>query len=201
MTDEKNPPQSALAQAQGALAEANRKLLTDDQLQQALEAFEQIMAYRNEMYLRLSHRVRSTVRGGMAVFALVGVAMFVLLITLVMQVEHARNSTALLARHVDTVAADMRLIEETMLKMEARMQHFASISEYMHVMTDQTAIIAGGMANLDRKMNTIGNRMVSINGRLLHVTNGVGSMGYAVSGMDHSIRDVARPAGMFGMMP
>jgi len=60
-------------------------------LQQALETFEQIMAYRNDMYLRLSHRVRTTVRGGMTVFALVGVAMFVLLITLVIQVEHASS--------------------------------------------------------------------------------------------------------------
>ena len=201
MGEEEKPPLSALAQVQAELAEANRKLLTDDQLQQALETFEQIMAYRNDMYLRLSHRVRTTVRGGMAVFALVGVAMFVLLITLVMQVEHAQNSTVLLARHVNTVAADMQLIEVTMKKMETRMQRFASIGEYMHVMTDQTGIIAGGMTSLDRQMNFIENQMTSINGRLLHVTHGVGSMGYAVNGMGHSIKDVAQPAGMFSMMP
>lgn len=201
MEEEKKAPLSALAEVQAALAEANRKLLTDDQLQQALETFEQIMAYRNDMYLRLSHRVRTTVRGGMTVFTLVGVAMFVLLVTLVIQVEHARNSTALLERHVTTVAADMQLIEATMMKMQVRMQRFGSIGEYMHVMTDQTGIIAGGMANLDTRMNVIQSQMASINGRLLQVTHGVGSMGNAVSGIGYSVKDIARPAGLFSMMP
>jgi hypothetical protein len=201
MEGEKKPPLSPLAQAQAALAEANRKLLTDDQLHQALGTFEQIMAYRNDMYLRLSRRVRTAVRGGMAVFALVGMAMFILLVTLAMQVEHARNSTALLARHVNTVAEDMQLIEATMVEMEKRMQLFGSIGEYMHVMTDQTGVIAGGMADLDRKMSVIENQMTSINGRLLHVTGGMGSMGHAVNGMGYSINEIARPAGMFGMTP
>lgn len=201
MEDEKQPPLSPLAQAQATLAEANRKLLTDDQLQQALETFEQIMTYRNDMYLRLARRVRTAVRGGMAVFALVGMAMFLLLVTLVMQVEHARNSTALLAQHVNSVADDMLQIEATMVAMEERMRLFGSIGEYMHVMTDQTGVIAGGMADLDGKMNVIRNQMTSLNGRLLHVTRGVGSMGHAVNGMGYSINELSRPAGMFGMMP
>lgn len=201
MEDEKKPPLSALAETQAALAAANLKLLTDGQLQQALETFEQIMAHRNDMYLRLSQRVQTTVRGGMAVFAMVGVAMFVLLVTLAMQVGHARDSTALLAQHVGTVAEDMQLIEVTIMKMETRMQRFASIGEHLHVMTGQTGVIAGGMANLDRKMHVIENQMASINGRLVHVTRGMGSMGYAVNGMGHSIKDVARPAGMFSMLP
>jgi hypothetical protein len=188
---------SPLAEAQAELAKANRKVLLDDQLLAALHSFEQIMAHRNEMYLRLSQRVRSTVRGGMAVFALVGLAMFVLLITLVMQVDHARTSSTLLARHVGAVAADMTRIEATVSDMEGRMQKFGSIGGYMHVMSDHTGDIAGGMQKLDASMAVIRGQMTAINGRLDRITRHVGVMGYAVNGMGHSINEVARPAGMF----
>lgn len=188
---------SPLAAAQAELARANRKVLLDDQLLDALRSFEQIMGYRNEMYLRLSQRVRTTVRGGMAVFAMVGLAMFLLLATLVMQVNHARESSSLLAKHVSTVATDMQAIEATILEMEGRMEKFASISGYMHIMTDHTGLIASGMEDLDGSMQAIRGQMTSINGRLARINRHVGAMGYAVNGMGHSMGEVARPAGMF----
>ena len=188
---------SPLAAVQAELAKANRKVLLDDQLLEALHSFEQIMAYRNEMYLRLSHRVRATVRGGMAVFAMVGLAMFLLLITLVMQVDHARKSSTLLARHVTAVAADMGQIETTVLEMEDRMEKFATISGYMNIMTDHTGNIASGMQQLDTSMGAIRGQMASINSRLSRITHHVGAMGHAVNGMGHSMGEMARPAGMF----
>ena len=188
---------SPLAAVQAELAKANRKVLLDDQLLEALHSFEQIMAYRNEMYLRLSHRVRATVRGGMAVFAMVGLAMFLLLITLVMQVDHARKSSTLLASHVTAVAADMGQIESTVLEMEDRMEKFATISEYMNVMTAHTGNIASGMQQLDTSMGAIRGQMASINNRLSRITHHVGAMGHAVNGMGHSMGEMARPAGMF----
>ena len=188
---------SPLAAVQAELAKANRKVLLDDQLLEALHSFEQIMAYRNEMYLRLSHRVRATVRGGMAVFAMVGLAMFLLLITLVMQVDHARKSSTLLARHVTAVAADMGQIEATVLEMEDRMEKFATISEYMNIMTDHTGNIGSGMQQLDTSMGAIRGQMASINSRLSRITHHVGAMGHAVNGMGHSMGEMARPAGMF----
>lgn len=192
---------SPLAAAQAALAEANRRMLTDEQLQRALESFEKIMTYRSEMYLHLSKRVRVTVRGGMGVFAAVGLALFVLLITLVIQVEHAVESSRQLAAHVQTVARDMVRIESTMGEIDTRMRHFDSIGEYMHVMTDQTTLIADGMAGLDARMQVIGRQMAAINARLLNVTHSMGAMGVAVDGMGHSVTEVARPAGMFGFLP
>lgn len=192
-----NDKLSPLAAVQEELARANRKVLLDDQLLEALRSFEQIMGYRNEMYLRLSQRVRTTVRGGMAVFAMVGLAMFLLLITLVMQVGHARTSSSLLAQHVTAVAADMGRIEATVRDMEGRMQKFDSISGYMHVMRDQTGHIAAGMQQLDTSMATIRGQMTSINNRLLRINSHVGAMGYAVNGMGQSMGEVARPAGMF----
>ncbi len=188
---------SPLAAAQAELARANRKVLLDDQLLEALRSFEQIMSYRNEMYLRLSRRVRATVRGGMAVFALVGLAMFVLLITLVMQVEHARHSSTLLARHVTAVATDMGQIEATVMQMEERMQRFTTISDYMNIMTDQTGKIAHGMQQLDASMSAIRGQMSSINNRLARINHHVGSMGHAVNGMGQSMGELSRPAGMF----
>jgi methyl-accepting chemotaxis protein len=193
--------QSALAEAQASLAEANRKLFTDDQIELALVTFEQIMAYRSEMYLRLSARVRTTVRGGMAVFAMVGLAMFVLLATLVMQVEHAYDTTTQLERHVITVAADMRQIQATIKIMEDRMKVFSSIGDHMNVMRKQTGKIADEMGTLDGDMNTIEKHMTTINGRLVHITQSMGAMGQAVNGMGHSIHEVARPAGMFNILP
>ncbi len=188
---------SSLAAVQAELAEANRKALLDEQLVAALRSFEQIMGHRNEMYLRLSGRVRQTVRGGMAVFALVGIAMFLLLITLVMQVNHARTSSALLAQHVSTVAGDMSRIETTVLDMEQRMQRITTIAGNMHLMTGQTGSIAGGMQTLDNSMTVIHTQMQSINQRLDRLNRHMGSMGHAVNGMGHSIHDMSRPAGMF----
>ena len=191
---------SPLAAAQAALAEANRRMLTDEQLQRALESFEKIMTYRSEMHLHLSKRVRVTVRGGMGVFAAVGVAMFVLLITLVIQVEHAVDSSRQLAGHVRTVAADMAQIETTMSQIDTRMQRFDSIGGHMHVMTDQTVLIAEGMGSLDGRMKVIDQQMTAINARLSSVTRSMGAMGLAVNGMGHSVSEVARPAGMFGFL-
>ncbi len=201
MESGKKEPLSPLAAAQAALAEANSKMLADEQLQRALQAFEKIMTYRSELYLLLSKRVRVTVRGGMAVFAAVGIAMFLLLITLVIQVEHAVESSVQLATHVRTVAADMAQIESTMQQIDVRMQHFDSIGGYMHVMTDQTALIADGMNNLDTRMQVIDRQMTAINTRLFNVTRSMATMGVAVNGMGHSVTDVARPAGMFGFLP
>lgn len=192
---------SPLAAAQAALAEANRRMLTDEQLQRALETFEKIMTYRSEMYLHLSRRMRVTVRGGMGVFAAVGLAMFVLLITLVVQVEHAVESSRLLARHVQVVAADMAMIETTMAQIDTRMQRFESIGGYMHVMNDQTARIADGMTGLDARMKVIDGQMSAVNARLYNVTRSMGAMGMAVGGMGQSVTDIARPAGMFGFLP
>lgn len=199
MGKEKEPPLSPLAAVQAELAEANRKALLDDQLLQALESFEQIMSHRNEMYLRLSHRVRYTVRGGMAVFATIGVAMFVLLATLVMQVDHARESSRLLARHVSVMAGDMEQIETSVHDMEGRMHQFVSIGDYMHVMTDQTGVISAGMEDMDANMAVIKRQMTSINGRLGRITRHTGAMGHAVNGMGRSMNDMARPAGMFSV--
>lgn len=188
---------SSLAAVQAELAEANRKVLLDEQLIEALRSFEQIMGYRNEMYLRLSGRVRQTVRGGMAVFGLVGIAMFLLLITLVMQVNHARTSSAMLAQHVSTVAANMVRVESTVLDMEQRMQRFATIAGNMRVMTGQTGSIAGGMQTLDDSMAVIHTQMQSINQRFDRINRHMGAMGHAVNGMGYSIHDMSRPAGMF----
>ena len=195
--ESENDTLSPLAAAQAELAKANRKVLLDDQLLEALRSFEQIMGYRNEMYLRLSQRVRTTVRGGMAVFAMVGLAMFLLLITLVMQVDRARESSTLLARHVTAVATDMGQIEATVRDMETRMQKFASISDYMNIMTDHTGRIAAGMQELDTSMTAIRGQMGSINSRLARINRHVGAMGYAVNGMGYSMGEMARPAGMF----
>ncbi|MEZ5541799.1 MAG: hypothetical protein R3F42_07130 [Pseudomonadota bacterium] len=194
-------PLSPLAAAQAALAEANRRMLTDEQLQRALESFEQIMTYRSEMYLHLSRRVRVTVRGGMAVFAAVGIALFVLLITLVVQVEHAVDSSRQLATHVQTVAGDMVQIEATIAAIDTRMQRFDSISGYMHTMNEQTALIADGMDGLDARMEAIGRQMAVINAQLFSVTRSMGVMGVAVGDMGHSVTELARPAGMFGFLP
>ena len=188
---------SPLAAAQAELARANRKVLLDDQLLDALHSFEQIMAYRNEMYLRLSNRVRATIRGGMAVFAMIGLAMFLLLITLVTQVEHARESSRLLARYVTAVAIDMAQIESTVMQMEDRMGRFTTISGYMNIMTDYTGNIASGMQQLDSSMTAIRGQMASINNRLARINQHVGTMGNAVGGMGHSMGEIARPAGMF----
>lgn len=198
MSVEYRKPLSPLAAAQAALAEANRRMLVDEQLQHALEAFEQIMEYRGAMYLRLSQRVRTTVRGGMVVFALIGLAMFVLLATLVTQVQHAVQSTTMLTANLQSVTADMQSIEQAMLHMDERMHHFASIGEHMHVMTDHTTRIADGMSTLQGRMQVIERQMTTINGRLYNVTGHMGVMGDAVNGMGHSIHEVTRP---FGMLP
>ena len=195
--ESENGTLSPLAAAQAELAKANRKVLLDDQLLEALRSFEQIMGYRNEMYLRLSQRVRTTVRGGMAVFAMVGLAMFLLLITLVMQVDRARESSVLLARYVTAVATDMGQIETTVQDMEDRMEKFATISGYMNIMTDHTGHIASGMQELDTSMTAIRGQMGSINSRLARINQHVGAMGHAVNGMGYSMQEVARPAGMF----
>jgi len=197
MDPEKGKSESPLAAMQSELATANRRILLDDQLLEALKSFEQIMAYRNEMYLRLSQRVRTTVRGGMAVFAMVGIAMFVLLITLVTEVDHARTSSTLLAQYVGEVARDMVRVESSVKDMEDRMQKFTSIGQSLHVMTGYTDNIATGMQGLDNNMVLIRGQMSSVNKRLDRITQHMNVMGRAVNGMGHSMNEVARPAGMF----
>lgn len=173
----------------------------DQQLQHSLEKFEQIMEHRSEMYLRLSHRVRTVVRGGMAVFAMVGLAMFILLYTLVVQIQHARASTAQLNQLVAVMALDMGAIVGTVEHMEAQLRLMERVGQNLSSITLETGSIAGQMSDVGSEIKSIQDDMSMLNRRLAHVAGNMGSMGQAVNHMGHSVKQMSRPASIFNMFP
>lgn len=173
----------------------------DDQLQLALEKFENIMNVRAEKFRRLATRVRTVVRGGMMMLVMIGVALSLLLWMLATRMHHTEKSLLLMQQYVQSVQHDMRDIRKVISVMEQRMYLMQPISQNISAIGANTDNMSQDMTDLSQAMADINQRMVSVEGRLRNISNSVGHVGHSVNGMNYNVRQMSRPTKMFNWMP
>lgn len=173
----------------------------DLKLQDALEKFEQIMEYRSAMHLRLVRRVRSVVRGGMAIMAMVGIALFLLLLTLVIQADRALESTRTLDHYVADMEQDMAQVHDLIASMNRRMEVIQTIGQSITSMQGDTGSMAGDLQQLSDSVGSMEQRMQLVDRRLEHVAHNMGGIGQMVNGMGHDVYQMSKPAQSFNILP
>lgn len=173
----------------------------DIKLQDALDNFEQIMAYRGDMYTRLADRVRTVVRGGMAMLLLVSIGLFLLLYTLAMEIQHARSSAGVMGKHVTQMAADMKLVQQRMQHMETQMTAMQSISNNMRLMNRDTASMDVTMLQLRQEMLDVNQTMDKVTKRIENLSSDMSDVGVSVNRMNEDVYQISRPTKPFNVVP
>lgn len=173
----------------------------NNNLEQALQKFENIMQYRGDMYSRLAARVRTVVRSGMAIVSMVALLLFFLLYTLSTQMQHAAESTKSIQMNVTTVANNMSQMNELVANLEHRLQVMEAIQQNMNNITRNTDGMVKNVGDLTNEMTVMKQRMYSINNSLQRMSQNVSGIGGSVNRVGRDVDSMARPVSPFNFMP
>jgi len=164
-------------------------------IEEIAAGFKHILDQQFAMHLRVARRTTSVVRFGMISLAVVGVSMFLLLLTLAFQIKPMIGSVNTMNGHFTQISDNMRLMKDAILEMEANVSPLPLMSGEMYRMQGSVRELTGSTNSLSLRMDNPDTNMASITQSVTRMTSSFAFINQTVGIMAPTLTACPGPCG------
>jgi len=163
-------------------------------IEEAINRFENIMLSRIYVQQRLGDRLKNSIRTGMVILFLLAVSIFILLLTLSIQVSRVADVVAHMNQNFVDISSNMKTINGYMVDMENQVAYLPKIKEKTAVMDQQMVLMNANFSAIKNEVKQISSHIAQVEGDMREVSQSVRHMDGQVGLMNRDTRRMSRPA-------
>jgi len=163
-------------------------------VEEAIKRFENIMLSRIYVQQRLGDRLKNSIRTGMVILFLLAISIFILLLTLSIQVSRVADVVAHMNENFVDISANMKTINTYMSEMENQVTYLPKIKEKTAVMDQQMLLMNRNFAAIRNEVKKMSGYIALVKGDMREVSQSVRHMDGQVGLMNRDTYRMSRPA-------
>ena len=162
--------------------------------------FNHLLDQQFAMHLRVARRTTALVRYGMVSLGVIGISMFLLLLTLSFQIKPMITAVGKMNDDFTLIAEDMTTMKAAVLAMQTQVAEMPAMAGEMDQMRGHVRDIAGSMHNLSLRMDNLDTNMGSITQGVTRMAGSFGVLNQTVGVMGSDVNTLSGPMRVFNWM-
>ena len=169
-------------------------------IEEIAAGFKHILDQQFAMHLRVARRTTSVIRFGMISLAVVGVSLFLLLLTLAYQIQPMIGAVNTMNGHFTHISRNMGVMKEAILEMESNIRPLPLMAGEMYRMQGSVGDLTGSTNSLSLRMNNLDTNMASITQGVTRMTASFALINQTVGIMGADVNRMSGPMRVFNSM-
>jgi hypothetical protein len=162
--------------------------------------FKHILDQQFAMHLRVARRTTSVVRFGMISLAVVGLSMFLLLLTLAYQIQPMIGAVNTMNGHFTHISDNMLTMKDAILEMENNISPLPIMTGEMHRMQGSVRDLTGTTNSLSLRMDNLDTNLASVTQSVTRMTSSFAFINQTVGIMGADVNRMSGPMRVFNSM-
>jgi len=163
-------------------------------IEQAVKRFENVMLSRIYVQQRLADRLKNSIRIGMVILFLLAIAIFILLLTLSVQVNRVGGVIADMNQNFIRISENMTHINHYMTDMEKQVSFLPEIKDKTAVFDQQIDLMNQDVFKIKNNMREMSGHISVVQSRMTEVSESVRQIDGQVLLMNRDTRRMSKPA-------
>lgn len=173
-----------------------------EELRDAVRHFDRIIRSQIAIQGRQGDRIKNSIRAGIVFLALIAITIFVILITMVTQVELISDAVTGMDDSFDDVRFEMAKIDNLMTDMEKNVTYLNSIASVMQNMDGEMVQMTQQMQQMQTEVESMSREVTVMRQQADIMTQTAGRMDMEIYRMNQEVNRMAIPArSMNNMFP
>ena len=169
-------------------------------IEEIAAGFKHILDQQFAMHLRVARRTTSVVRFGMISLAVVGVSLFLLLLTLAYQIQPMIGAVNTMNGHFTHISRNMGVMKEAILEMESNISPLPLMVGEMSRMRGSVRELTGSTNSLSVRIENLDTNMASITQSVTRMTSSFALINQTVGVMGADVNRISGPMRVFNSM-
>ena len=165
-----------------------------EELRSAIRHFDRVIRAQMKIQGSQGDRVNNSIRAGMLFLVLIGISIFVILVSMVTQVKQISESVTKMDASFGQVKVQMIKVDELMTHMEVNVSSMASIDRVMQSMDAEMLAMTQKIGNMQQDVGAMSNELTVIRQQGDSMTHTAGVMDMEIYKMNQEVSRMATPA-------
>lgn len=165
-----------------------------EELRDAIRHFDRVIRSQILIQGKQGDRIKNSIRAGMLFLCLIGISIFVILITMVTQVELISDAVVRMDNAFDEVRDQMVHVDSLMTKMEVNVAHMDTVSTVMTNMDQQMLKMTEQVQQMQSEVDDMTYEVATIRQQADIMTQTSHVMDAEIYRMNHDLNRMATPA-------
>ena len=165
-----------------------------DELRSAIRHFDRVIRAQIKIQGMQGDRIKNSIRAGMLFLVLFGISIFVILMSMVTQVEQISEAVIKMDASFDEVRNQMVKVDGLMTGMEVNVSSMESIDSVMQSMNAEMLAMTQRIGSMQQKVESISQEVAVVRQQGSVMTNTAGAMDMEIYKMNQEVNRMAAPA-------
>lgn len=165
-----------------------------DELRDAIRHFDRVIRSQMAIQSRLGDRLKISIRAGMLFLVLIAITIFIIMMTMVSQVDLISKAVIRMDNSFDEVKTQMVKIDSLMTSMETNVSYMNSVSTVMQSMDSEMVTMTQQMGQMQTEVDAMKNEVAVIRHQADIITHTTGVMDMEIYRMNQDMNRMAAPA-------
>ncbi len=165
-----------------------------EELRSAIRHFDRVVRSQIAIQSKQGDRIRYSIRAGMLFLCLIAISIFVILITMVTQVQLISQAVTAMSDSFNEVKVQMVEVDDLMTKMEANVSSMSAINDVMQGMDGEMTQMSQQMQAIQAEVETMRNEVKVIRQQADVMTYNAGVMDMEIYRMNQEVNRMSAPA-------
>ena len=165
-----------------------------DELRDAIRHFDRVIRSQMAIQSRMGDRLKISIRAGMLFLVLIAITIFVIMMTMVSQVDLISKAVIRMDNSFDEVRTQMVKMDSLMTSMEKNVAYMNSVSTVMQSMDSEMVTMTQQMSQMQTEVDAMKNEVAVIRHQADIITHTTGVMDMEIYRMNQDMNRMAAPA-------
>jgi peptidoglycan hydrolase CwlO-like protein len=165
-----------------------------EELRNAIRHFDRVIRSQIVIQGRQGDRIKNSIRAGILFLVLIGISIFIILYTMVTQVNQISEAVVRMDHSFDEVRVQMNKVDELMTGMERNVLYMDAVSTVMQNMDSEMGQMTRQMQQMQAEVDAMKNEVTVIRQQADIMTRTTGVMDQEIYRMNQDINRMATPA-------
>ncbi|MCW8917905.1 MAG: hypothetical protein OQL08_03715 [Gammaproteobacteria bacterium] len=165
-----------------------------EELRDAIRHFDRVVRSQISIQERQGERIKNSIRAGMVLLVLLAISIFVILYTMVTQVNLISEAVVRMESGFSEVTNQMVKVDRLMTSMEGNVLHMESVSSVMQGMDGEMGKMTRQMEQMQGEVDAMRGEVVVIRQQADTITHTAGVIDQEIYRMNQNINRMAAPA-------
>lgn len=165
-----------------------------EELRSTIRHFDRVIRAQIKIQGMQGDRIKNSIRAGMLFLVLFGISIFVILMSMVTQVEQISEAVTKMDASFDEVRVQMVNVDKLMKGMEVNVSSMASIDSVMQSINAEMLVVTKRIGSMQKKVGAMSQEVAVISQQGGVMTNTAGVMDMEIYKMNQEVNRMATPA-------
>ena len=165
-----------------------------EELRSAIRHFDRVIRAQMKIQGMQGDRIKNSIRAGMLFLVLIGISIFVILMSMVTQVEQISEAVTTMDDSFDQVRDQMVRVDALMTNMEVNVSSIESVDRVMQSMDVEMHAMTERIGNMQQEVSSMSHEVAVLRQQADAMTHTAGVMDMEIFKMNREVNRMATPA-------